>query len=127
MSLFGTLPGVFELYGGYGTRGIVISLELYNTNEEVKDTIDGLENYPLINDESLSELEMKIEEEGWDLWVKGDLKRDLAAAGIEYPDDDDKLAELFYAAAERANEYPIFEDAVSCFWHLDRIVARWNK
>lgn len=127
MSQFGNLPGVWELYGGFGTRGIVISLALYESNEEIKGVIDGLEDYPLINDEALCELETKIEGESWDSWVKDDLKRALDKASIEYPDDDDQLHDLFNAAAECANEYPIFEDAVSCFWHIDRIIEHWTK
>ena len=56
-----------------------------------------------------------------------DLTRLLDKAGIEYPEDDNELHQLFYFACERANEYPIFETAVSVYYHLDRIIESWAE
>jgi hypothetical protein len=115
--------GIIEVYSGYGTRGVMLTssaLEL----EEIKDIIEGLDNYPVISDDDMQQLENEIEFESWDSWIKYDLTRALDDAGISYQDDD-TLRDMFYQAAERANEYAVFEDAVSCWFDLDRIVERW--
>jgi hypothetical protein len=117
--------GIIEVYGGYGTRGIMLTssaLEL----EEVQEIIEGLDNYPVISEDDMSQLEIEIEAESWDSWIKYDLTRALDDAGISYQDDD-TLRDMFYQAAERANEYAIFEDAVSCWFYIDRIIEHWTE
>lgn len=115
---------MWEMYGGYGTRGVLITLELYENNDEVKDIIDSLFDYPLINEDEMSSLEMEIENESWDDWIKSDLIRLLDKNNLSY--NEDTLQADFYKVCENANEYPIFEDAVSCWINLDKIVENWN-
>ncbi len=63
------VPGVFDVCGGFGTFAIAIRLDIYLSKEEIKETIDGLEDYALINEEDLSELEMEKTNEAWDNWT----------------------------------------------------------
>lgn len=60
---FKDVDGVYDLYGGYGTYGIAIQLYAYNTNEEIKEVIEGFENYALVSDEEYSELESEYDRE----------------------------------------------------------------
>lgn len=123
--------GVWELYGGYGTRGVLISLQFYlsNNSEYVKDIIQNLFQYPCIDDESMSKLEYEIEVESWNDYIKSDLIREFNNRCIYYEDeteqDDFLLRQKFYDAMERANEYFVHEDAHSAYVDISKVVDCW--
>ncbi len=114
------LPGVYTMYGGYSTFAIAISVKwLINPDNEEKaqeiiDDLIALSDYPLLDDEHLSNMESEKEYE----WVTGntnwiwDLNRELKEKrGIEITEfTKDQIWELYRLLSERANEYPIFED-----------------
>jgi hypothetical protein len=119
--------GFWPLYGGYNTQGMLVSIALLESDEDLQDTIAGLFDYPCIDDEDMSELENEIENEDWDSWIKDDLKRALDAAGIEYPEDDEELCKHFNQVVGNNDIYYIHEDAVSAWIELDEVVAVWNS
>jgi hypothetical protein len=128
LEMFEELQGKFiwKIYGEYDTTGVLIDLDFYNNSETMQDIVERLFNYPLIDEDDHSNLEMEIEEEAWDLWIEYDLKKALESRGIEPEGDSDDLRDHFYRSRERANEYPIFEDAVSCYVDINKIVDSWK-
>lgn len=126
---FSDNPDIAFLYGGWGTFGVLVREE--PTTDEVRDLIAGLENYPVVDEEALSEHENKLSEEAWDSWARSDfmseipkhLGGDLDPSSPEYEaieqavetlddrDDSDGsrathgLYELFRAAMEATNTY----------------------
>lgn len=100
LNLYREFPEVWEIIGGYGTTGVCISYDLYESNEEIQYLINGLFDYPLINDESLSELEMQLDEESFDSWVKYDLANALTKTQIEY--DESTLESKFWQVVRYA-------------------------
>lgn len=121
LEMFANEGNVWPIYGGYGTTGVLVRYSYYLENEEMRDVIDGLSDYPVIDEDDWSELEIEIENECWDSWIKYDLSRAMEEAGLTVPDDD-KLYQIYRDAMEAANEYPIFEDPVSCYVHIDRLI-----
>ena len=104
---------VWEAHGGFDTYAVVLGLTgllecADDTFNAVLDIIEGLEDYPLINDEALSNVEMEGADEAWDCWVAGDFRRALEkkfdCAEFEWPSDSD-LRTFFEKKAEEANEY----------------------
>ena len=79
----------------------------------------------MINDESLSNLELELESESWESWVKFDLSRALESAELEFPEDDSEFESLFWYIVRKNDINPIFEDAVSCHWRIKDIVKVW--
>lgn len=123
MEMFKDIPGVYPLYGGYSTTGVLIKYSLYEENEEIQETINSLFDYPLIDEEDMSNLEMEIEDESWDSWIKSDLISELEKNEIPY--DEDKLRELFWENCQYQNVYPLFETAISCWYDIEEIVEKW--
>ena len=119
---FGELPGVYPVYGGYGTTGVVIRRALLR-NEDVLYVLEGLDDYPLINEDVLSELEFELEAEAWDTWVEFDLQRALDKAGIPY--NPDTLRDTFYNVICEHDIYWLHEDAVCPFIDIDQVVENW--
>jgi hypothetical protein len=110
---YGQEPFVWEATGDFGTYATVIGLTgLLECTDDAFDLImgivEGLEDYPLIDDEALSNLEMKGVDEAWDSWVAADFRRALEekfdCAEFEWPSDSD-LRPFFEKQAEKANEY----------------------
>lgn len=90
LEMFKDIEGVYNLYGAYGTFGIAIRLDVSESNEEIKEVLNSLEDYSIINDEDLSELEHEQETEHMP-----DLIRDVRS-GIdldEYVPEMDSLIE----------------------------------
>lgn len=121
LKMFADEPdGVYPVYGGYGTRSVVVTEAVWNS-DDVQDVVNSLNRYPVIDEEAWTELEYQLEEEAWDSWVKADLMR---ALGLEEEPDD--LMEKWIAACERANEYFFCEDAVSAWIDVDKVVLYWE-
>lgn len=62
---FGEVEGVYDLYGGFGTFAIAIRLDVAESNTEIKDILEGLDNYSLIDEEDHSALEIESETEAF--------------------------------------------------------------
>ena len=115
--LMGT--AIFDVWGGYSTFSIAISVKwlLDPSNEEkareIIDILNALSDYPLIDDEHLSDMESKKEYE----WVTDSFGFDdcinefKKQYGIELVDvTEDQKWTLYRELSERSNSYPIFED-----------------
>jgi len=121
---FGKVDGVVELSGGYGTAAIAIRVDLLTSHEELKDVIEGLDNYSLIDEEDHSELEQKAINEAWKDWGQKDFVSGLLdELGDKFNERSLKkvirhkifsknfkqmphpFEVLFYSCMERANEY----------------------
>lgn len=120
--------GLWEVYGGHGTRGIVVDKDTLES-DEMQDILYQLENYPLISDDHHSQLEYEIETEAWQDYIRDDLLRALHAADIdtdELEEEEDKLYTTFNEAMERANVYYEHQDSYSVYIDLDEIVLNWK-
>lgn len=116
---FGDLSGVYDVYGGYSTFSIAISVKwlLNPDNEEKADEIieclNGLSDYPVIDEDHLSNMESEKEIEYITKeWVQWDLNSELKKQlGIEITEcTGDQAWDLYRMWSERANEHPVFED-----------------
>jgi hypothetical protein len=112
-------PGIRRVWGGYGTYGVAIRLD--SITEEIQEVLDRLENYCVMDEDLMSEVERKAENEAWDSWVKGDLVSALDKLGIEIDRDDERLPELFYEAMERENVYWENEEGNTAHVDVDRV------
>lgn len=144
--LFPDIPYVHNSYGGHGTFAIFIELcrflsadlSLENENptpENILETIEGLEDYPLINDEAISHLEMEATEEAWNDWIAFDLKRAIEKAfNVEFdycadesqPNSKQAYATLFWSWCEKANEYPQ-DDWGSMYVRIEKLIPHINR
>ena len=122
---FGDLRGVKEVYGGYGTRGVVIRRALLR-NEEVADVLEALESYPVIDEDHLSQLEMEIETEDWEDWGRSDLKRELDKLEIEYAEDDHVFDVQARQIMEEQSIYWEAESPIGGYIDIDGIAENWG-
>lgn len=87
--IFSSVKGTdwLEYYGGHGTYGIAIRLA--TRNQEILDCLRDLENYPVIDDEKMSQLESDMYSEALEGYLGDDIMHDLTAKlYIEAPELD---------------------------------------
>ena len=65
--------GVHDVYGGYGTFAVAIRKDAYESDEDLRQEIDGLEDYPLLDEEEHSRLEVEASVEAWNNWAESTL------------------------------------------------------
>jgi hypothetical protein len=133
LDAFGDLPGVHPVTGGYGTYAIAIHRKTYEVAArssshshhdtiarlaEMYETLTALEDYPVLDDEAMYELEREWQNEAWDWTIRGDYLTALAEriqalaedqdlyATIDWLDVDDGLIrQTFETAADDACIY----------------------
>lgn len=122
LETFDKIEGVYETFGGYGTRGLAIRLDAIN--QEMIDIFNSLQNYPLIDEDHHSKLEWEQESEAWDDWLKKDFTRAIEKK-FDIEDLDEVCSDiygLYRLLCERSNTYGHSESAISWYIDLDPIV-----
>lgn len=113
--------------GGHGTYGIVVRYG--DLDEEIREAIDGLEDYPLLSEEDHGELEIDQQNEAWENWAKDDFVRECAKdLGID-PYELNERAEaagidwwrIFNIAQEKANVYWEDQQGAGQFIRVEKV------
>lgn len=98
------MPELIAFYGGHGTYGIAVRLDK-PLSAEVKEILDGLEGYAVIDEDHLSNLESEAEQKQWDSWGRREWRDELRKAfDDDYEDviddlEDSELDELWQEVA----------------------------
>lgn len=128
-----------DLYGGHGSSGLAVDLAAWlDTLTEDDDphalleTVEGLDDYPAVSDEAVSELETEAEDE-----ALPDLYKDLARTVPwdrcerlhDYLSDlpEDRAHACYRAAMEATNTYPEHETGGSVYFDVKRIRASYIR
>jgi hypothetical protein len=137
---YGDKTGVFKVFGGWDTYSWLFH---FPTIEEtwpeedkeklIKDMKD-LDDYPVLDEEQLSELETETEQEAWDNNYRHDFEQKLLGMGFDKNDilyeldedaniDNDDLDKIFYELISNGNggEW-IHETGCSVYINLDDIM-----
>jgi hypothetical protein len=111
---YGSEEWVHSVYGGYSTYAVAVGLTglltcADDTFDAICEALEGLADYPLLDEEAHSALEMELSDEAWDSWGKDSFVKELEAefaedAEFNWPDDS-TLRKFFEDKREEANEY----------------------
>ncbi len=129
---FGSKKWVYDVYGGYGTYAISVGLTGLllsddSTFDAVCDAIEGIDGYPVFDDEALSALESEWTDSAWDSWAADSFRRAVEkrfadSAEFNWPSDNE-LRSVFEELAGNANKYWYNEgDGDSMYIDVDKIV-----
>lgn len=121
-----------------------IALDVRYITAEMIEAIVSLENYPILDEDDHSRLELDLQQEEWESWAQSDWRSAVEKALAEYapdaaddywaeetldavPDADAKLAELFHACSDCAGEY-WEEQSDGDYWiRIDRIAEKIDR
>lgn len=152
--IFNELPYVTQRTGDYGSVSTGIDetdLEhiTFEQLTELQEQCDGLSNYPCLDEEDVSRVEMELQQEAWDSWCRADFKQELLKQLLyrlhyglhilaldvytsELPDQletrvdelpDEIIDTLFHEACEDTNTYWQIESGGNAYIDLKRVVA----
>lgn len=92
-----------EVIGDYNSACVAVSLDC--TDSEINEKLMRLFDYPCLNDEDVSMLELDMEQEYMDNFIEWDLRRLLKERYEDYNDhevlDKDKFIELWHELKEK--------------------------
>ncbi len=130
---FGSKKWVHNVWGGYNTYAVAVGLtglllcdDL--TFDAVCDALEGLDGYPVFDDDTLSTLESEWTDSAWESWAADSFRRAVekrfaGCAEFNWPTDSD-LRTVFEELAGESNEYWYNEgDGDSMYIDIDKIVA----
>lgn len=131
---FGDRPDVRKFSSGwFGDYGVLLGPRAL-ADEEIKECLDRLADYIVIDEDDLSAVEFEAESEAWERDYR---RRFLAALQLRHipgatrlaelePGEDapDPAWELFHTLCERSNTYWENETGNSAYVDIDRVVAR---
>jgi hypothetical protein len=114
-------------YGSHGTYALFVVYK--SLPEEIREVLGGLDDYPSVDDEALSDLECELGSEAWAAWGNAELRRALEkelGAGFEQMTDGD-LFELFRVASERMGHDWEFEQGAQAHFDFARAAREVSK
>jgi hypothetical protein len=119
-------PNTYDVYGDYGTFAVAIRLD--SVTDDMMEDLKALEDYPILDEDDHSKVEMDAENEAWASWGRHDFTRELEKIFPASEDTidamaEEKIDELFYSLMERTNTYWQHESGNSAYVDLDRVIA----
>lgn len=104
---FKDVDGIYEVSGGTGTYSIAIRVDVYESNSEIKDVLDALEGYSVIDEDDMSQLENEWENEALpdlisDLCRHIDLEQYIPDYDI-HSEDTEKLGMIIWDGINECN------------------------
>lgn len=137
-----------HVIGGHGSEwGMILKVNLNMWNDDdwecFTDDVEGLENYPLIDEDLHSQMEQEAYDEGWNSWAKDDFKKEVwkviqdeveqckdpetFEAWFDAWFETDEVRVFFEDLREEANEYWEIEEGGSAWIRVDDIVENGVK
>jgi hypothetical protein len=126
---FKDTKGIWKIYGAFGGTGIAISIPQNNENQEMVDCFSALNDYPAIDDGDVSYMELEMEQEDWESWIKHDLIKAIEnkmGEDYEIPEDFD-LFGLYLNLKEVTNNYYIIESGGVGYINIDKLMNGFTK
>lgn len=115
-----TRPEMFLAVGGYAFEAIYVRADIWDDRE-----LDFLFDYPCIDDQKVSEIEMQWEQEALESWALADLNRDIEDDhDIEVSEDVSRSC--YHEAMEAQNQYPETEHSGSHI-PVDEILPTYTR
>lgn len=103
----GDVPGVFEVTGGFGAQGIAIRLDV--ADKGIIETLAALSDYPILCEQTWSEVEMELVDEALQDWGFDDFAREVEDLFEVEVEVDDRLHALVCELLSEAPYSPSIE------------------
>ena len=119
--------GVFDVYGGWSTYSVAVRLSC--TLSAVWQAMEGCLDYPVIDEDDLCVVEEEAHADALESWARSEFRHELINALDDFGEWDldeipaSDLDQLFYQAADRANEYWIIETGNNAYIDTKKVAA----
>lgn len=120
----GDIPGIHDVYGGFGSFGVAIRLDAL-ANEDIKRDLTYMEENGVLSDEDYYELQNKYINKDWEEYVRDDFLKQVRESDSFLSDlkiSKPKLLELFQECTSETGEYWESEGPHQMFIRLEKII-----
>jgi len=109
-----------------GHGGYHIFFNVYTTPDEIVEALAALDDYPSIDDKSLSELEQEQSEEAWNNWAESEFRKGLESkfTGDASEVSGEDLYACFHEAMEESNSYWQDQQGSGMWVDIKRVLAK---
>ena len=121
---FKNVDGVYNVYGGFGSFAVAIRADIAESNERIKETLDGLENYPVIDDDDMSELRNEWEQLAVQDMIHGiqnSIENDLEELIKDTDTDSEKIELIIWDGINELGLEWSYEDS-SAYLDADKVL-----
>ena len=118
-------PELRETRGGYGGQSVAIDPRYLS--EDLLESLQSLENYPVLDEDDCSSLELELQSEAWENWAERDFSRALENR-LSSLLEDDSLAEETIESLSPDSLYSLFHslsDRASVYWQEESCYGQW--
>lgn len=108
--------GLISVYGAHGSYGVIFTDE--DVTEELVEALEGLDDYPIYDENHMSLLEVQLEDNAWEEYGRTGFRK--ALEGLDYGVDlDSELDELW--ANNGGNEASVIETGCVVYFDVDKV------
>jgi hypothetical protein len=123
LQMFGKLPEVVCMHFAYNSQ--VIAIKGTCNDSELLDVLEGLDDYPIIDENDSQAMEMELIDEAWSNFGESDflsaIQKKFDADDIEVKEGAD-LFDIYRKASEEANCYAEIECGGNVYFNFDKVV-----
>ena len=138
---FGDLPGVHRVFGGHGTYAVAVAAKTYQVARrapaashhalvarlaEMYEALVALEEYPVLDDEALYDIEREWQDEAWGSTICGDYLSALASRIADLAGEHDVDADIEWLAVDDGEVRRTFETTAAdagVYWESEHSSA----
>ena len=129
-------PELREIGGGYGSLGVAVDPRYLS--EDLLESLQSLESYPVLDENDLSHYEMELQSEAWESWAEREFRDALESRLSEVSSEDEAeraaeevsseaLYELFHQVLETGNLYWYHECATSAWIDCEKVALEVSE
>ena len=104
LGLYGKREGIHVCYGGHGTFAVAIRADVAET-QDIADTLNSLEDYPVLDDKAYETEQTCRKKEAWENWAQRDFQSAVERGVSEYLEDwepEDDFEQLFFTGCDES-------------------------
>lgn len=112
-------------HGGYGFKELVVFItRLAVCRSGLYDTLEGLSDYIVLDDEYQSRIEDELLEEAWDLWAKSDFEKAIKKIADYDFEETDWIEDLFWTLISHDDGGNHFTEGTSMYVDIDKMISQ---
>jgi hypothetical protein len=118
-------PEIRETYGSYGSQSVVIDPRYLS--EDLLESLESLENYPVLDEDDCAALELELQSEAWASWASRDFSRYLENRLSDLLDNEEEAESKVEALSDSAL-FGLFEtlrDRADLYWESQSSPDQW--
>ena len=118
-------PEIREIYGSHGSQSVVVDPRYLS--EDLLESLESLENYPVLDEDDCGALELELQSEAWESWASRDFSRYLESRLSNLLESEEEAESKVETLSDSAL-FGLFEtlrDRANLYWESESSPNQW--